>query len=176
MLIEMELAKQRPQPLRGVTRRSKTQATGLTLTLCGHKRQLPVKSANHGGRRIVSNNHSSGNQNTWPGCGSAGSNCHSPSQLAVGRSIRVESRSCEIPSRRSINVARNLNPHNTPHQSGRLAQLARAPRLHRGSRGFESLIAHSAPRTTVSRSLQRRAAFPGFFHARRFPVTKGDAC
>ena len=25
---------------------------------------------------------------------------------------------------------------------GRLAQLARAPRLHRGGRGFESLIAH----------------------------------
>ena len=25
---------------------------------------------------------------------------------------------------------------------GRLAQLARAPRLHRGSRGFESLTAH----------------------------------
>ena len=25
---------------------------------------------------------------------------------------------------------------------GRLAQLARAPRLHRGCRGFESLIAH----------------------------------
>ena len=27
-------------------------------------------------------------------------------------------------------------------QVGRLAQLARAPRLHRGCQGFESLIAH----------------------------------
>ena len=30
--------------------------------------------------------------------------------------------------------------------AGRLAQLVRAPRLHRGSRGFESLTAHQAPR------------------------------
>ena len=29
-------------------------------------------------------------------------------------------------------------------RTGRLAQLARAPRLHRGCRGFESLIAHLA--------------------------------
>ena len=29
------------------------------------------------------------------------------------------------------------------HPDGRLAQLVRAPRLHRGGRGFESLTAHS---------------------------------
>ena len=38
-------------------------------------------------------------------------------------------------------------------QCGRLAQLARAPRLHRGGRGFEPLSAHHEKRINFARSL-----------------------
>ena len=48
---------------------------------------------------------------------------------------------------------------------GRLAQLVRAPRLHRGGRGFKSLSAHFLPSLRASDNPEKPAfllCFPGF--------------
>ena len=49
---------------------------------------------------------------------------------------------------------------------GRLAQLVRAPRLHRGSRGFESLTAHQWPASIASSTPPEREEHP---YCRRGP-------
>ncbi len=47
--------------------------------------------------------------------------------------------------------------------SGRLAQLVRAPCLHRGRRGFESLIAHLATAGKFWKFASFTEIFAGFF-------------
>ena len=57
---------------------------------------------------------------------------------------------------------------------GRLAQLARAPRLHRGGRGFESLSAHSSASrlsNEFSREISVYAVLSGFCCWVRLPVS-----
>ena len=59
----------------------------------------------------------------------------------------------------SCNIRTTLAYSASQNRHGRLAQLARAPRLHRGSRGFESLIAHfynPLPLLTLEQTCRRQ--------------------